>query len=105
MIFEFIVTNQSNVKQTSEFIEMMGKRSFWFVLDVSDEQQVEEAAAQVRTKIGDIDILVNNAGIAPCEPFKELTSEKVKQVFDTNIMAHFWVIYIYIYIYALHFFV
>lgn len=86
-------------------------KTFWFVVDVSDERKVEEAASQVRGKIGDIDILVNNAvsvffcfesfefvyiflfaqGIAPCEPFKELTSEKIRRVFDVNILAHFWV--------------
>ena len=35
-------------------------------MDVSDERQVEEAANQVRNKIGDIDILVNNAVSSDC---------------------------------------
>lgn len=72
-------------------ITEMGRTTHWFAVDVSDQSQVQLAASQVRNHIGDVDILINNAGIAPCEPFKELTNEKIKRVFDVNIMAHFWV--------------
>lgn len=79
------------MKGTADIIQSIGAKTYYFVVDVSDEKQVESVGAQVRTKIGDIDILVNNAGIAPCEPFKELTNDKIRRIFDVNILAHFWV--------------
>lgn len=67
------------------------KKIGWFVVDVRNEEQVAQAAQKLRQQFGDLDILVNNAGIAPCEPFKNLKSEKIREIFDVNIMAHFWV--------------
>ncbi len=53
---------QEFVRETADIISRECEtKTFWFVVDVSDERQVEEAASQVRTKIGDVDILVNNA--------------------------------------------
>lgn len=76
--------------ETELMIRQMGKKVFAFVVDVASEKQVELAANQVRCKIGDVDILINNAGIAPCEPFKKLSYDRIKQVFEVNILAHFW---------------
>lgn len=85
--------NETTVQKTCETINEMGKKSYWFCVDVSDENQVANAANQVRTQIGDIDILINNAGIAPCEPFKKLTNDKIREVFNVNILGHFWTVH------------
>ncbi|OTF76946.1 short-chain dehydrogenase-like protein [Euroglyphus maynei] len=91
--------NETTVKQTAEMIEEIIdsnhhpiKQTAWFVVDVRDENQVAQAANKLRNQFGDVDILVNNAGIAPCEPFKNLTSETIREIFDVNIMAHFWTV-------------
>nr|XP_027199816.1 epidermal retinol dehydrogenase 2-like [Dermatophagoides pteronyssinus] len=92
--------NETTVKQTAEMIEEMIelnhqqtiKKIGWFVVDVRNEEQVAQAAQKLRQQFGDLDILVNNAGIAPCEPFKNLKSEKIREIFDVNIMAHFWTV-------------
>nr|XP_046917014.1 epidermal retinol dehydrogenase 2-like [Dermatophagoides farinae] len=97
--------NETTVKQTAEMIEEIvnsihyhyhhnssKQLTSWSVVDVGDENQVAQAAQKLRNQFGDVDILVNNAGIAPCEPFKNLKSEKIREIFDVNIMAHFWTV-------------
>lgn len=90
--FNYFSSLKANVKQTAEMIKKMHSTTFCYTVDVSDENQVAKTANQVRIEVGDVDILINNAGIAPCEPFKKLSNEKIREIFNINILAHFWVI-------------
>jgi len=56
-------------------------------LDVTDEQSVKKAVAQVLEREGRIDVLVNNAGIAPLGPLEEVDDATVHSVFDTNVFG------------------
>jgi len=56
-------------------------------LDVSDEQSVKKAVAQVLEREGRIDVLVNNAGIAQSGPLEEVDDATVRSVFDTNVFG------------------
>lgn len=89
----FFFSSKANVQQTAEMIKKMHhSTTFCYTVDVSNENQVANTAEQVRIEVGDVDILINNAGIAPCEPFKKLSNEKIREIFNINILAHFWVI-------------
>ncbi|MBO0854410.1 MAG: SDR family NAD(P)-dependent oxidoreductase [Nocardia sp.] len=56
--------DESSLKQTAdELSEGTAARVHRYVVDVSDQQAIIDAAAAVRSEVGDIDILVNNAGI------------------------------------------
>lgn len=57
-------------------------------LDVTDEESVAQAAADLERREGRIDVLVNNAGIPG--PFKEasdLTGSDASEVFGTNVFG------------------
>ncbi|GAA1884340.1 SDR family oxidoreductase [Paeniglutamicibacter psychrophenolicus] len=63
------------------------------VSDVSDESQVVELAAAVRTELGGLDVLVNNAGIAgPTGPIETLDSAAWKSTFEVNVHGQFYCI-------------
>ncbi|HWC20356.1 MAG TPA: SDR family oxidoreductase, partial [Terriglobales bacterium] len=53
-------------------------------LDVTDDESVERAVAQVIADAGKIDILINNAGYALWGLTEAFTVEQAKQIFDTN---------------------
>lgn len=91
MITVFVLILKYGLKETASIMEAENVKTNWFIVDVSDERNVEAAAARVRNEIGDVDILINNAGIAPCEPFKEFENSKVTRVFNVNVLSHFWV--------------
>ncbi|NXY97320.1 SDR family oxidoreductase [Streptomyces sp. BR123] len=60
--------------------------------DLSDPQQVADAAATVLRGHGAPAVLVNNAGLNRDRPFLELTDEDWRQVLDTNLSGPFWLI-------------
>ncbi|WP_110926211.1 SDR family oxidoreductase [Bacillus massiliglaciei] len=60
-------------------------------LDVTDLQQVREAAAYVTGKYGRLSVLVNNAGFAQGGFVTDLTSEDWRAQHDTNVLGMFQV--------------
>ena len=60
------------------------------VNDVSDEAQVIELAAAIRSEFGSLDVLVNNAGIAgPTGPIDTLDAAAWRTTFDVNVHGQF----------------
>ncbi len=55
--------------------------------DVTDEAQVERAAALVLDKLGGTDILVNNAGEAPIGPLLQTRAADIERLFRLNVVA------------------
>lgn len=54
--------------------------------DVTDRDQVEEALAQVRERLGPVEVLVNNAGTIQVGPMDVMTLEDYEQ----SLRVHFW---------------
>ncbi len=59
------------------------------LLDVTNEQSITEAAAQVEKQFGKLDILVNNAGIAldRGEPITDLDLDVLRKTYETNVFG------------------
>ncbi|MEV6135463.1 SDR family NAD(P)-dependent oxidoreductase [Nocardia sp. NPDC051990] len=55
--------NESALKETAVELSGRGVAIHHYVVDVSAQEAISEAAAAVRAEVGDIDILINNAGI------------------------------------------
>ena len=57
-------------------------------IDVTDDESVQAAAADVAAHEGAIDVLVNNAGVnQPYKPADELTAVDAAGVFDVNVIG------------------
>ncbi|KAF9056580.1 oxidoreductase [Panaeolus papilionaceus] len=56
-------------------------------LDVTSDESVQKALAEIVEKEGKIDIVVNNAGVIAAGPLVEQAIDDVKQVFETNTFA------------------
>ena len=61
-----------------------GPPAFALPCDVSDPEAVGAMAQQTRREVGLPDIVVNNAGIGLWEPVVELSSARIRQVFEVN---------------------
>lgn len=59
-------------------------------VDVTSQQSVDDAAAEIERRYGRLDILVNNAGIAlDWLPGFELTTDVLRETFETNVFGVF----------------
>ena len=56
-------------------------------LDVTDEQSMRAAVAEVEREHGHVDVLVNNAGYALQGPIEEAAPDAVRDQFETNVFG------------------
>ena len=79
--------NQANIDATAAELSKEGKVAGYRV-DISDEQQVIEAAKIVKKEVGDIDILINCAGIITSnKTFDKCTSDEIHRTMNINTIA------------------
>lgn len=57
--------------------------------DVTNEDEIANAYAQVIQRHGRLDVLINNAGVIARTPFLQLTREEWQKVIDTDLTACF----------------
>jgi NADP-dependent 3-hydroxy acid dehydrogenase YdfG len=60
-----------------------------YALDISNEQEVNEAVADILQTFGKIDVVINNAGVGVFKPTEELTSKEWDNLMDTNVKGTF----------------
>lgn len=70
--------------QADEFNAQHAGRGFAFVLDLTQEKQMEQVAQQAIEKFGKIDVLVNNAGRGFAGAIEETSTEETRAVFEAN---------------------
>ena len=56
-------------------------------LDVTNEQSMTEAIRAIESQTGGIDILVNNAGYSEMGPIEEVSIERIRLQFETNVFG------------------
>jgi NAD(P)-dependent dehydrogenase (short-subunit alcohol dehydrogenase family) len=82
------VGNREAADRTVADVAAAGGRAIAIRGDVAREEDVVAMFDAVRQAFGGLDGLVNNAGIvAPPLPFAEITVERMRRVFDTNILG------------------
>ncbi|WP_417804465.1 SDR family oxidoreductase [Thalassospira lucentensis] len=88
------VGNQESADETCAKCERVGftGNAFARKCDVRDEDSVVAFFAATRERFGAIDAVVNNAGIvAPQSTLAEMTADRMKAVFDTNVLGAYLV--------------
>ena len=72
-------------------VKAMDLNAFAYYCDCTSMDEVSRVAAQVEEEIGPVDILVNNAGVLNGNSITMLTEKQIRNSFDVNILAQFWV--------------
>ncbi len=67
-----------------------GGRAVVCVTDVSQYDQVENAAAKVEWELGPIDVWVNNAMVSVFSPFLQMTPEEFRRVTEVTYLGCVW---------------
>jgi NAD(P)-dependent dehydrogenase (short-subunit alcohol dehydrogenase family) len=72
-------------------IEAAGGAAHIVALDVTDQESIAAAIAQIEREVGPIDILVNNSGVSTAQRLTEVTPVDYDFMFDTNVKGAFFV--------------
>lgn len=81
---------EEDLRETIRRVESGGGEGAFFIADVSDEKQIQEATAAVAERWGRIDIVFANAGVnGVWAPLEEITSEEWDRTLDINLKGTF----------------
>src|SRR5881394_569047 len=69
-------------------VEELGGKALVATVDVADAGQVEAAAAEIETELGEIDIWINNAMASVFSPVKEMTADEFRRVTEVTYLGY-----------------
>ena len=81
--------NSGLVDKGLEEYKAKGIEAHGYVLDVTNEDEVNATIAKIEKEVGVIDILVNNAGIIKRVPMCEMSAAEFRQVIDIDLNGPF----------------
>jgi len=82
--------NQELLQKTKDRITAINRKAEIYPVDVSNQQQVDEAVKKILQDFSRIDFLVNNAGITKDNLLLTMKSEEWDQVLQTNLYGTFY---------------
>lgn len=86
---EIVILARSQADETVNKIKELGGSAYFISCDVTKEEEVDAALAQIMERSGSIDIVFNNAGICMHQTTFEATIEEFRQVIDCNLTGEF----------------
>ncbi|MDT0675424.1 SDR family oxidoreductase [Autumnicola musiva] len=79
--------------QTKKMVEQEGRKCLIIEGDLKKEEFSKEAIQKSISEFGKIDILVNNAAVQfPQENIEDITTDQMKETFETNIYPYFFLV-------------
>lgn len=84
-----ISRNATLLNETAREARDLGAEAVVFVADVTDEEQVQRAAAAATEKFGKVQVLINNAGVNLRKPVTEFSLAEWRHVLDSNLTSVF----------------
>ncbi|WP_337041059.1 SDR family oxidoreductase [Emticicia sp. 17c] len=85
--------NGEDAIETQRLIEEKGRVALLIESDISKEDNCNAIVERVIKEWGRIDVLVNNAAVQfPKEEVKDVSSEQLRQTFETNIFSNFYLV-------------
>ncbi|MFC1852681.1 SDR family NAD(P)-dependent oxidoreductase [candidate division CSSED10-310 bacterium] len=85
--------NEEAVHAAAEKLRQLGATVFEYVVDISQQEQVEAMIVDIKQKLGGVDILINNAGIGHNGEMVETNLKTWKKLMDVNFWGALYHIY------------
>lgn len=77
------------LKKTKQELEAKGIKVQYFLADVSDLEQAQKMAQDIKKEFGKLDILVNNAGITKDRTLLKMNKDEWERVINVNLTGVF----------------
>lgn len=86
---EVVILCRSGARETVEKIAAAGGHAYWIATDVTKEESVDAAFAEILRRSGSVDVIFNNAGICMHQGTLEAKVEEFREVVDVNLTGEF----------------
>jgi len=86
---EVVILSRSGADETLHLIAEDGGKAYYIATDVTKEESVDHALAEILSRSGSIDIVFNNAGICMHQTTLEATIAEFREVIDVNLTGEF----------------
>ena len=83
-----VALNYNSSKDQAARLKLRIKDSEIFKADMARREEVSEMFSLIHRTMGEVDILVNNAGIMDLMDFENFDEERVRRMFDVNVMGY-----------------
>lgn len=89
----YLPSEQEDAEDVAKLIEEAGRKAVLIPGDVRDEAFCKQMVEKAYNELGGLDILALVAGKqVAVESIEELSTEQLKETFETNIFAMFWIV-------------
>jgi len=86
---EIVILSRHGADETVDLITKDGGKAYYVACDVTKEEEVDKALAEIMKKSGSIDIVFNNAGICMHQGTFEAKISEFREVIDCNLTGEF----------------
>lgn len=86
-----LARTESALKEVVSEVEGLGVKAAYAAVDISSQEEVEQAIKKITGELGTADILINNAGIGKFESLLEMDPQEWKRIIDVNLMGPYYV--------------
>ena len=86
---EVAIFSRTGANETVELIEKSGGKAHSFLVDVTDETQVNDGISEVFDLYGSLDIVFNNAGVCIHKATLDASIDEWRQVIDINLTGEY----------------
>jgi 3-oxoacyl-[acyl-carrier protein] reductase len=86
-----LARTEAALKEVVSEVEGLGVKAAYAAVDISSQEEVEQAIKKVTGELGPADILINNAGIGKFESLLEMDPQEWKRIIDVNLMGPYYV--------------
>jgi NAD(P)-dependent dehydrogenase (short-subunit alcohol dehydrogenase family) len=85
-----LARGSAGLSAAAEDVERLGGRALPLTVDISEYQQIDEAAGEIEVRLGDIDIWVNNAMTTVFSPIWDTAPEDFERAVRVTFLGQVW---------------
>jgi 3-oxoacyl-[acyl-carrier protein] reductase len=86
-----LARTEADLEEVEREVKSLGVKAAYAAVDISSQEEVDQAIKKLTDTLGTADILINNAGIGRFATLLEMDPQEWKRIIDVNLMGPYYV--------------
>lgn len=86
-----LARTEADLEEVEREVKSLGVKAAYAAVDISSQEEVDQAIKKLTDMLGPADILINNAGIGRFATLLEMDPQEWKRIIDVNLMGPYYV--------------